>query len=100
MELYDRLFSENTDEVLYSILMDEDEYSLYSEFQKEFASVKLLKKQSKRIIDGVKKGDFNETQRASAVFARNGGFRRPLIDKNRPLFDKVEKAVMKYADKK
>jgi hypothetical protein len=32
MELQDRLFSENTDEVLYSILMDEDEYSLYSEF--------------------------------------------------------------------
>ena len=32
MELQDRLFSETSDEVLYSILMDEDEYSLYSEF--------------------------------------------------------------------
>ena len=36
MELQDRLFSETSDEVLYSILMDEDEYALYSEFQKEF----------------------------------------------------------------
>jgi hypothetical protein len=32
MELQDRLFSENTEEVLYSVLMDEDEYALYSDF--------------------------------------------------------------------
>ena len=32
MYIEDRLFSETSDEVLYSILMDEDEYSLYSEF--------------------------------------------------------------------
>ena len=32
MYIEDRLFSENTEETLYSILMDEDEYTLYSEF--------------------------------------------------------------------
>ena len=36
MYIEDRLFSENTEETLYSILLDEDEYALYSEFQKEF----------------------------------------------------------------
>ena len=36
MYIEDRLFSENTEETLYSILLDEDEYTLYSEFQKEF----------------------------------------------------------------
>ena len=36
MYIEDRLFSENTEETLYSVLMDEDEYALYSEFQKEF----------------------------------------------------------------
>ena len=32
MYIEDRLFSENTEETLYSILLDEDEYTLYSEF--------------------------------------------------------------------
>lgn len=32
MYIEDRLFSENMEETLYSILMDEDEYTLYSEF--------------------------------------------------------------------
>ena len=36
MYIEDRLFSETTEETLYSVLMDEDEYALYSEFQKEF----------------------------------------------------------------
>ena len=38
MYIEDRLFSGNTEETLYSVLLDEDEYALYSEFQKEFAS--------------------------------------------------------------
>jgi hypothetical protein len=38
MYIDDRLFSENTEEVLYSVLMDEEEYDLFSEFQKEFGA--------------------------------------------------------------
>ena len=39
MYIEDRLFSENNpEEVLYSVTMTESEYSLYSEFQKEFAN--------------------------------------------------------------
>ena len=42
MELQDRLFSENTGEVLYSVAMTEEEYDLFSEFssleQREFNS--------------------------------------------------------------
>lgn len=37
MYIEDRLFSENTEEVLYSVLMDEEELALFSEFQKEFS---------------------------------------------------------------
>ena len=37
MYIEDRLFSENTEEVLYSVLMDEEEYALFSEFQREFS---------------------------------------------------------------
>ena len=37
MYIEDRLFSETSDEVLYSVAMTEDEYDLFSEFQKEFA---------------------------------------------------------------
>ena len=37
MYIEDRLFSENNpEEVLFSVTMTESEYSLYSEFQKEF----------------------------------------------------------------
>lgn len=39
MYIEDRLFSENTEETLYSVLLDEDEYTLYSEFQKEFGLI-------------------------------------------------------------
>lgn len=34
----DKLFSEISGETLYSVTMTEDEYDLFSEFQKEFAS--------------------------------------------------------------
>jgi len=55
MYIEDRLFSENTEETLYSILLDEDEYALYSEFQKEFGN-KLNKalKNDKLILDYIK----------------------------------------------
>lgn len=35
---------ENPEEVLYSVLMDEGDMSLFSEFQKEFTSIKKMKK--------------------------------------------------------
>lgn len=39
MYIEDRLFSENNpEEVLYSVTMTETEYTLYSEFQKEFVN--------------------------------------------------------------
>jgi len=47
MYIEDRLFSENTEETLYSILLDEDEYALYSEFQKEFGLTQLAEKLKK-----------------------------------------------------
>ena len=47
MYIEDRLFSENTEETLYSILLDEDEYTLYSEFQKEFGLTQLAEKLKK-----------------------------------------------------
>lgn len=36
MYIEDKLFSENTGETVYQVLMSEDEYSLFSVFQKEF----------------------------------------------------------------
>lgn len=44
MYIEDRLFSETSEEVLYSVTMTEEEYDLFSEFQKEFASIRLMKK--------------------------------------------------------
>ena len=40
MYIEDRLFSETSDEVLYSITMTEDEYDLFSEFQENLFSKK------------------------------------------------------------
>ena len=55
MYIEDRLFSENTDEVLYSIFMDEDEYALYSEFQKEFGIVQAVKNSISKIGNKLKR---------------------------------------------
>ena len=57
MYIEDRLFSENTEETLYSVVMDEDEYALYSEFQKEFGISELAKKG----IEYLKKSGIKET---------------------------------------
>jgi len=54
MYIEDRLFSENTEETLYSVLMDEDEYALYSEFQKEFGNkLNKILKNDKLILDHI-----------------------------------------------
>jgi len=42
MYIEDKLFSETSGERYYSVTMTEEEYSLYSEFQKEFAAKQLL----------------------------------------------------------
>jgi hypothetical protein len=57
MYIEDRLFSENTEETLYSVLLDEDEYALYSEFQKEFGIAELAKKG----FESFKKSGLKET---------------------------------------
>ena len=38
MHIEDRLFSENTEEILYNVLMNEEEYSLYSEFNEKVSN--------------------------------------------------------------
>lgn len=39
MYIEDRLFSENTGRIVYQVLLNEDEYSLFSIFQKEFVRI-------------------------------------------------------------
>ncbi len=51
MYIEDRLFSENNpEEVLFSVTMTEAEYSLYSEFQKEFANLTNKALKNKKLI--------------------------------------------------
>jgi len=60
MYVEDRLFSENTEELLYSVLMNEEEYGLFSEFQKEFGFSgigKRVLKKAKRFLSGTGKKD-------------------------------------------
>jgi hypothetical protein len=75
MYIEDRLFSENTEETLYSVLMDEDEYALYSEFQKEFGNkLNKILKNDKLILDhinGMKPSTFRsfiERPRADQIY--------------------------------
>jgi hypothetical protein len=50
MYIEDRLFSETSGEVkYYSVAMTEDEYALYTEFQKEFGKVKEANKALKKV---------------------------------------------------
>ena len=58
MYIEDRLFSETSDEVLYSVTMTEDEYALYSEFQKEFAA--------RQLIEAIKSGGYDKAADAVA----------------------------------
>ena len=76
MYIEDRLFSENTEETLYSVLLDEDEYALYSEFQKEFGNKlnKILKNDKLILehINGMKPSTFRsfiEGSRADQIYA-------------------------------
>jgi hypothetical protein len=51
MYIEDRLFSENNpEEVFFSVTMTEAEYSLYSEFQKEFANLTNKALKNKKLI--------------------------------------------------
>ena len=52
MYIEDRLFSETSDEVLYSVTMTEDEYALYSEFleEREFGRVQENSKQLRKLF--------------------------------------------------
>jgi hypothetical protein len=70
MELQDRLFSENTDEVLYSILMDEDEYSLYSEFCSLFSKDDEDEDEERLSIEDL--GDYSGLLGAAGIGAGGG----------------------------
>ena len=72
MYIEDRLFSETSDEVLYSVTMTEDEYDLFSEFQKEFASVRKLKKATWDITKARATGDRELMGKAIARMNREG----------------------------
>ena len=55
MYIEDKLFSENTGEPVYQVLLSEDEYSLFSVFQKEFVSIipkVLINFRNKEAIEG------------------------------------------------
>jgi len=73
MYIEDRLFSETSDEVFYSVTMTEEEYNLFSEFQKEFASVRLMKKQGKKLFDAAIQGDRKSAGKINAIVMKNGG---------------------------
>ena len=65
MYIEDRLFSElDPEEVLYSVTMTEEEYSLYTEFQKEFGiaqkAVKVVKRAFKPIAERFNVGKFTQ----------------------------------------
>ena len=66
MSIEDRLFSENTEETLYSVIMDEDEYALYSEFQKEFGMIEFAKKG----LENLKKSGLKETAKRAYGVAK------------------------------
>jgi len=73
MYIEDRLFSETSDEVLYSVTMTEEEYDLFSEFQKEFASVRLMKKQGKKLWNAAIEADRKSAGKINAIVMKNGG---------------------------
>ena len=99
MYIGDRLFSENTEEVLYSVLMDEEEYALFSEFQKEFASVRKLKKLGNRVIDSIAQGSSKARGKIAATAVRNGSTKHLLEQTLRPGFDKVATGIVNHAAK-
>ena len=73
MYIEDRLFSETSEEVLYSVTMTENEYALFSEFQKEFASVRLMKKQGKKLWNAAIEADRKSAGKINAIVMKNGG---------------------------
>jgi hypothetical protein len=94
-----KIFSEiDTDEKLYSVLMSEEELALFSEIQKEFASVRGMKKYGKRLVDEIAKGGGN-IGRINASVYRNG-YGRNLVDNTlNPGFKKASNGVANYAAK-
>lgn len=98
MYIEDRLFSETTEEVLYSVLMDEEEISLYSEFQKEFASIRDVKKAAKIMGEGTAKGGFTKGQiRSMVAYGRRLNKHGKKLVENDAVFDKVSKAATNSA---
>ena len=100
MYIEDRLFSENTKEVLYSVLMDEEELALYSEFQKEFASIRKAVKGANRVIDSAINLDKKAMGKAAAFINRNGLNQNSIKKINSPYFDKITKKSFNHLKKK
>lgn len=77
MYIEDRLFSENTEEILYSVVMGELEYALFSEFQKNFTQwdeTDSLKKMrdSDVLAEQKKKGTYGNTAKKTALGGAGG----------------------------
>jgi len=72
MYIEDRLFSGASGERYYSVTMTEEEYSLFSEFQKEFASIRKAKKVVRAINEGERKiGLYNSAMERNGLCNSN-----------------------------
>lgn len=103
MYIEDRLFSETSGEVkYYSVAMTEEEYELYSEFleEREYASVRGMKKASNKIIDAMVNKDKKALGKATAVINRQGLNVNSLKKLNNPNYDKVLKSGFNKIQKK
>ena len=78
MYIEDRLFSETSDEVFYSVTMTEDEYDLFSSFIKASSKFKKAIEKAPRVNAGVfNRGDkklIEEIQKAKAKPVKVGIF--------------------------
>jgi hypothetical protein len=79
--------------------MTEEEYDLYSEFQKEFSSVRLMKKQGKRLMDAAMQGNSKAAGRISSTMIRNGGTKHVRNHALSSGFEKVSNGVTGHAAK-
>ena len=103
MYIEDRLFSETSGEVkYYSVAMTEEEYELYSEFleEREYASVRGMKKASNKMMDAMLNKDKKALGKATAIINRQGLNVNSLEKINNPNYDKVLKSGFNRLQKK
>ena len=102
MYIEDRLFSEVSGERYYSVTMSEEELSLFSEFleEREYASVRGMKKASNKMFDAMLNKDKKALGKATAIINRQGLNVNSLEKINNPNYDKVLKSGFNRLQKK